>query len=181
MDEIGVEFTVAATDIDETPSVGEDPVTYVRRLAIGKANAFEIQPDDVVIAADTTVDVDGEILAKPDDEVDAMRLLSLLSGRTHLVHTGVAVRYGDVIAADVATTAVTFRPLSDDTLQQYIRTGEPMGKAGAYGIQGEAGAFVDGIDGSITNVIGLPISLLDELMTKVGLSLAALADPGVTS
>ncbi len=172
--QIGLEFTIAPTDVDETPRSGEDPVSYVRRLAIDKAHAAPDDPRSVVIAADTTVDVDGQILAKPDDEADARRMLKLLSGRVHRVHTGVAVRYDGRTAVDVETTFVKLLPITDEMLEHYIATGEPMGKAGAYAIQGQAAAFIDGVQGSITNVIGLPMRLLTRLMTAVGAPLADL-------
>ena len=176
LDQLGVEFHVAPTDIDETPRPGEAPAAYVRRLAFDKAGAAPAEPGDIVIAADTTVDVDGQILAKPTDTDDARRMLKLLSGRVHRVHTGTAVRYGGQTLVDVGTTLVKLQPITDSLLDWYIGTGEPMGKAGAYAIQGEAAVLIDGVQGSITNVIGLPIALLDTLMVQHGLSLAALAN-----
>lgn len=173
--QVGLEFVVAPSDIDESVLPGESAVDYVRRLAIEKAAAADAAPGDVVIAADTTVDVDGAILGKPDDEADARRMLKMLSGRAHRVHTGVAVRRGDDVASDVGTTYVKLQPITDSLLDWYIATGEPMGKAGAYAIQGEAAVLVDGVQGSITNVIGLPLAVLDRLMTSLGLSLADLA------
>lgn len=172
LEQIGLGFTAVPTDIDESVRGREHPVAYVRRLAIAKAEAAPAEPADVVIAADTTVDVDGRILAKPDDEADARRMLELMSGRTHRVHTGLAVRSGGRTVAAVATTRVTLTAITDDLMDWYIGTGEPMGKAGAYAIQGEAAVLVDEVQGSITNVIGLPMALLDELMTSIGLSLA---------
>ena len=111
---IGCEFIVDASDIDETEHAGEDPVAYVQRVAIGKARAFHALPDDLIIAADTTVDVDGRILAKPVDADDARRMLALLNGRTHLVHSAIAVRFANTCEFGVETTAVTFRSLSSD-------------------------------------------------------------------
>lgn len=175
LDQIGLGFVVAPSDIDESVRSGESAIDYVRRLAIEKAVSADALLDDVVIAADTTVDVDGAILGKPDDEADARRMLKMLSGRAHRVHTGVAVRFGANIAADVGTTYVKLQPITDSLLTWYIGTGEPMGKAGAYAIQGEAAVLVDGVQGSITNVIGLPLAVLDRLMTSLGLSLAGLA------
>ena len=175
LDQIGLDFVVAPSDIDESVRPGESAVDYVRRLAVEKAVAADADPDDVVIAADTTVDVDGAILGKPDDAADAPRMLKMLSGRAHRVHTGVAVRFGDDVASDVGTTFVKLQPITDSLMEWYIGTGEPMGKAGAYAIQGEAAVLVDGVQGSITNVIGLPLAVLDRLMTSLGLSLADLA------
>jgi septum formation protein len=163
---LGLDFVVEAMDIDESELPGEDPVTYVRRVASEKAMAFAARPDDLVIAADTTVDVDGQILAKPEDEADARRMLRLISGRSHLVHTGVAVRRGGQVVAAVATTSVTVVSISDAQLDWYIGTGEPFGKAGAYALQGAAAILVDRVAGSVSNVIGLPLGLLDELVWR---------------
>jgi septum formation protein len=163
---LGLDFVVAAMDIDESELPGEDPLTYVLRVATAKAAAFVGAADDLVIAADTTVDVDGEILAKPEDEADARRMLQLVSGRTHLVHTGVAVRYGEQVLSAVGTTSVTMVSISDAQLDWYIGTGEPFGKAGAYALQGAAAILVDRVAGSVSNVIGLPLVLLDELVWR---------------
>lgn len=180
--QLGVRFVVAPADIDETELAGEDPLTYVLRLAIGKASAAAgqagIAAGDMVIAADTTVDVDGEILAKPVDDHDARRMLGLLSGRTHTVHTGVAVRIGARTEAEVATTAVTMVDVDEARLQWYLATGEPFGKAGAYAIQGAGSVLVERIEGSVTNVVGLPLTLLDRLLARFGTSLTVLASPG---
>ena len=176
---LGVPFVVVPADIDETELPGEDPVSYVNRLALGKAKAVglldAVQPDDIVIAADTTVDVDGEILAKPVDDDDARRMLGMLSGRAHNVHTGVAVRCGTAVHAQVATTVVTMVDIDASRLQWYLGTGEPFGKAGAYAIQGAGSVLVERIDGSVTNVVGLPLTMLDRLLGSVGSSLTALA------
>lgn len=179
---LGVPFVVVPADIDETEIDGEDPVTYVHRLAIGKSDAVSaldaVRPDDIVIAADTTVDVDGEILAKPCDADDARRMLGLLSGRAHSVHTGVAVRRGEHVAVEVATTFVTMVDIDEVRMHWYLGTGEPFDKAGAYAIQGAGSLLVERIDGSVSNVVGLPLAVLDRLLRGVGTSLAALATPG---
>ena len=174
---IGLTFVVLPSDIDETEHPGEDPATYVRRVAIEKAMAAEAHETDIVIAADTTVDVDGTILAKPLDDDDAHRMLTLLGGRTHRVHTGVAVRYQGRVVSDVATTLVTFVPLDPPLLDWYIATGESHGRAGAYAIQGAAALLVQGVQGSVTNVIGLPLELLDSLLGEAGVSLLGLLTP----
>ena len=174
--QLGLVFVVSPSDIDESELPGEDPVAYVRRLAADKAEAASSGPDDVVIAADTTVDVDGTILAKPEDEADARRMLQMLSGRAHRVHTGVAVRYRGSVIADVATTMVKIAPITSHTLDWYIATGEPFGKAGAYAIQGEGAGLVEGVQGSTSNVIGLPLALLDALFTQHGLSLPEMVE-----
>ena len=175
--QIGMSFEVMPTDIDETEHPGEDPVSYVRRLAIEKALAAVVGVDVVVIAADTTVDLDGMILAKPADDADALRMLGLLAGRTHQVHTGVAIRYQGRMVAEVNTSLVSMKASDDQWLRWYVATGEPHGKAGAYGIQGAAAVFVDSVQGSVTNVIGLPLSLLEQLLSEVGVSLLRLLTP----
>lgn len=166
---LGVEFTVVPADIDESVVDGEDPVGYVRRLAIAKAHAVAVQhPAHVVIAADTTVDVDGEILGKPTDHDDAARMLRLLAGHTHHVHTGVAVQRGEQTEAGVESTAVTFAPLTDATIEWYLGTGESFDKAGGYAMQGAGAVLVERVDGSVSNVIGLPLTLLLRLSADAG-------------
>jgi septum formation protein len=176
---VGLEFEVLPADIDETTRPGETPADYVARLSHEKAAAVAARCDAgaVVVAADTTVDVDGRILEKPVDDADARRMLSLLSGRTHLVHTGVAVSWFPETRARgtrtcVVETAVRFVELTDRAIDWYLATGEHAGKAGAYGIQGAAGAFVERIDGSVTNVIGLPLA------ETLALLAAAVGSPG---
>jgi septum formation protein len=164
---VGLEFEVVPADIDEATLPGEAPPDYVARLSNEKASvvAERVGGGAIVIAADTTVDVDGRILEKPIDDPDARRMLRLLSGRTHLVHTGVTTlsfgvgsgKTGSPVTV-VVETAVRFVELTDRAIEWYLATGEHAGKAGAYGIQGAAGAFVERIDGSVTNVIGLPLA-----------------------
>jgi nucleoside triphosphate pyrophosphatase len=169
--QIGVRFAVRIPDIDEAPGEGEDPVEYVRRLASAKANSVIATPDELVIAADTTVDVGSVILGKPLDDRDASSMLRRLSGRTHHVHTGVVVRLRDQEFVEVCTTAVTFVELDDSTVDWYVSTGEPMGKAGAYAIQGAGAALVSHVDGSVSNVIGLPLHIVVELAGFAGVEL----------
>ena len=168
---LGVEFTTASPDVDESPLPGEDPVAYVRRLALDKAHTVAAGPDVLVIAADTTVELDGEILAKPDDDEHARVMLRGLSGRTHLTHTGVALRLGTRTVEEVVTTAVTFARLTDAEIDWYVATGEPLDKAGAYALQGAAGVFVERIDGSVSNVVGLPLHAVHELARRLGVTL----------
>jgi len=175
--QLGIRFDITPADIDETERPGEDPVTYVRRLAVEKAAVGEFADEDIVIAADTTVDVDGEILAKPEDEADARRMLGLISGRTHDVHTGVAVRHRGRTEVAVATTLVTMVPIDEARMRWYVGTGEPFGKAGAYAMQGAASALVERIDGSVSNVIGLPLAVLDAVLARFDLTLVTLAAP----
>ena len=166
--EMGLTFTVKCADVDEDLPLGIAPCDAVTMLSDRKCRA--VLPSTAgcaVIAADTVVALDGEILGKPKDAADAHRMLAALSGRTHEVFTGVAVGYGDIVTVRAARTAVTFRPMSDEEISAYIATGEPMDKAGAYGIQGGAGRFVAATDGDIDNVIGLPTRLLAEMLGEL--------------
>jgi septum formation protein len=172
----GLTFAVRAPDIDESPLDGESPVDYVRRLASEKAAAVDPAPDEFVIAADTTVDLDSQILGKPLDDREAARMLRRLSGRTHHVHTGVAVRHDGRHFVEVCSTLVTFVTLDEPTIEWYISTGEPMGKAGAYALQGAGAALVSTVHGSVSNVIGLPMHLLLELAARGGIALLASGD-----
>ena len=158
----GIAFDVDTADVDETPRAGEAPDVYVRRLALAKARAVAGRhPACLVLGADTTVVVDGTILGKPVDAADARAMLRRLSGRAHQVLTGVAlVRDGRTVEVDVAVTDVWFAPMTDADVDAYVANGEPMDKAGAYGIQGRASRFVTRIDGSYSNVVGLPVALV---------------------
>jgi nucleoside triphosphate pyrophosphatase len=162
--QLGLTFAVVAPDVDETPRPGERPGELVRRLAAAKAAAVDGDP---VLAADTTVEVDGEILGKPLDADDARRMLRRLSGRSHRVHTGVAVRAGERLGLDVVTTIVTFVPLQPAVIEWYVGTGEPLDKAGAYAIQGHGGAFVEHVRGSVSNVVGLPLTSVARLLQQL--------------
>lgn len=155
----GFEFTVRAADIDETPRDRESPRTYVLRLAEEKARAVPACEDETVLAADTTVVLGNEIMGKPADAADAARMLRALAGQRHEVVTAICLKRGDRLALDVSSTAVWFANLSDIEIAEYVASGEPMDKAGAYGIQGLASRFIDRIDGSYTNVVGLPVAL----------------------
>jgi septum formation protein len=168
---IGVRFTVREPDIDESPLDGELPVAYVTRLAAAKVAAVGAAPDDLVIAADTTVDVDAHILGKPVDDVEAASMLRRLSGRTHRVHTGVAVRRNGVELIESCTTQVTFVTLDEPTISWYVSTGEPVGKAGAYALQGAGAALVSSVAGSVSNVIGLPMHTVVQLAARCGVAL----------
>jgi septum formation protein len=163
----GVVFDVAPARVDESILSGETPADYVRRVAEDKARAVhEQRRDRVVLAADTTVVVDRHILGKPADAADARRMLSLLSGRAHQVMTAVAIAGPGDARQDtrVETTTVEFATLSDDEISWYVASGEPMDKAGAYAIQGLASRFVTRIDGSYSNVVGLPVALVYEML-----------------
>lgn len=162
----GFEFEVDAADVDETQRVGEDAEDYVRRLAEEKASAVfarrGAEDSDsrplVVLGADTSVVCDGEVLGKPADARDAERMLRRLSGRAHRVLTGVAVATRAGVVNDVVTTEVTFLEIAEGEIEAYCATGEPLDKAGAYGIQGYAARWVPRIDGCYFNVMGLPIA-----------------------
>lgn len=157
LESAGLDFDVVPADIDETPLDGESPTEYVLRVAAEKAEEVG-GPDRVVLAADTTVEAEGRILAKPVDDVDARRMLRLLSGNVHRVHTGIAVAVGGSIQQRLVTTAVHFVDLTPEVIDWYVATGEPHDKAGAYAIQGRAAAFVESVHGSVTNVVGLPLA-----------------------
>ena len=163
----GFSFDVLATDVDETPRPHEDPAAYVERLAIDKAKAvLALRPAARVLGADTTVTIDGEILGKPVDTADATRMLRLLSGRTHLVHTGVAVASDRGIQSAVDTTRVWFDAMTDEDISWYVATGEPVDRAGAYAIQGFASRFIPRIEGSYSNVVGLPVAMVSSILKK---------------
>jgi septum formation protein len=177
----GFTFEVCPAHIPEEPRPGEDPVTYVTRLAREKAQAvYEQQrtgnreqgtenPIDaadgiVVLGADTTVTLDGHILEKPRDAEDAARMLRMLSGRTHRVITGVAVVDGQGCEVAAEVTAVQFAKLSEQEVAAYIATGEPMDKAGAYGIQGLAAKWIPRVEGCYFNVVGLPLAVVSAML-----------------
>jgi septum formation protein len=163
----GFEFDIAPTDVDETPGVAESPEGYARRVARDKAIAARArcQPTHgVVLAADTVVVVDGQILGKPKNSDDARRMLRLLSGGVHEVHTAVVVSTPTGERAELVTTRVRFVPLDDAEIDWYVASGEPEGKAGAYAIQGRAARFIDRIEGSWSNVVGLPLATVARML-----------------
>jgi len=163
----GISFEVLATDIDETPHPDEAPAAYVERLAIEKARAvFRLRPDARVLGADTTVTIDGEILGKPEDDADARRMLGLLNGRAHDVHTGIAVVSSSGVRSAVDTTRVWFAVMTDEDISWYVATGEPADRAGAYAIQGLASRFIPRIEGSYSNVVGLPVALVSSILEE---------------
>ena len=162
--QLGVALEVVPADIDETPQTNELPVKYVERLAREKAHAIAATHSGIVVGADTTIDIDNEIFGQPVDEHDAARMLRRLSGRTHRVHTGVAVHSNGTVQSLVTTTLVTFVPVTDELLRWYLETGEWQGKAGAYAIQGLGASLVEGIRGSYSNVVGLPLRETAQLL-----------------
>jgi septum formation protein len=169
---LGLDFTVAPADIDETEHAGEAPVDYVGRVATAKVlavvEALGAPGGTCVLGADTTVDVDGAILAKPVDDAHARRMLAMLAGRTHQVHTGVVTWHSGTVRSVTVTTDVTFAPLDDAQINWYLAIGEHRDKAGAYGMQGAGGALVTGIEGSPSNVIGLPLAETVGLLRAAG-------------
>ncbi len=163
----GIEFTVKTADIEETMDKILPP-DVVRDLAIQKAAAVNCADGDAVIAADTVVSVDGKILGKPKDEEDAKNMLRMLSGRMHEVYTGVCVRCGNMSESFSERTEVYFKKLSEKQIENYVKTGEPMDKAGAYGIQGKGALLITHICGDFFNVVGLPVSKLYDLLERSG-------------
>lgn len=166
-------FTVAAPNVDESVEGGLSPAEIVERLSRRKAAAAAERagPDDLIIAADTVVALDGAVLGKPRDEADAFAMLSALSGREHHVYTGVTVRQGDKTVTRHEETAVAFREISPEEIRGYVATGEPMDKAGAYGIQGIGALLVKGIRGDYCNVMGLPVFRLGRILLEFGVDL----------
>jgi len=164
----GIDFDVRPADIDEAIRPGEAPGDYVSRLAEAKARAVhERDGNQTVLAADTAVVVDGQILAKPMDEADAKRMLRMIGGRTHEVLTAVSIFHpGEIVDTRMDTTTVEFAELSDADIEWYVSSGEPMDKAGAYAVQGLASRFVTRVEGSYSNVVGLPIALVYQMLTN---------------
>jgi len=163
----GFRFEVIPAHINEDVRPDEDPIAYVIRLAREKARAVREQlndPQAIVLGADTTVTLDGHILAKPEDPADAIRMLRMLSGRTHRVITGVAVETADRTEVAAEVTGVKFVTLREEEIADYVSTGEPMDKAGAYGIQGYAARWIPRIEGCYFNVVGLPVALVSNML-----------------
>ena len=176
LDQIGVQYQSQSMDIDESILEDEAPKDYVLRLAREKAQAgIETNPNMLVLAADTSVVVAGNILGKPDNDQVAHDMLRQLSGSAHQVLTGIALAKNInaklCIESQVVVTEVYFSDLTDHQIEQYIKTSEPMGKSGAYGIQGKAALFVERIEGSYSNVVGLPLAETGKLLERFGVSL----------
>ncbi|WP_373081985.1 nucleoside triphosphate pyrophosphatase [Zhongshania sp.] len=170
LQQIGIQFQVIAADIDETPFFAEDAVDYVQRMAAEKAMAVVSRAASLpVLAADTSVIVDGEILGKPDNRAHAVAMLTRLSGRGHQVMTAVALYVGGQLRQRLSVTEVVFANLSPAQIYAYVDTGEADDKAGAYGIQGFAGQFVEHISGSYSGVVGLPLHETAALLSEAGI------------
>ncbi|MBQ7406660.1 MAG: septum formation protein Maf [Clostridia bacterium] len=165
--DMGFALTVKTKEVDESLPIGTSPYDGVRLLAIKKGAAVVSEIGDAipVLSADTLVELNGEPLGKPVDAADAVRMLSALSGSVHYVHTGVCIHYKGKCYAETDTTAVHFRPLSKEEIGLYVASGAPMDKAGAYGIQGAAGAFVSRIEGDFDTVVGLSSRLVKKLLS----------------
>jgi len=165
---VGIEHDVRPANIDESYLPGETPREHAERLAREKASALEL-PDAVTIGSDTIVVVDGDVLGKPRDREHAQAMLRRLSGRSHVVMTAVAVRWQGNLVSGLEEVGVTFRALTDDEIDRYISTGEPMDKAGAYGIQGYGATIVERVEGDYFAVMGLALNLLVRLLRASGL------------
>ena len=178
LEQMGVrDFTVRPAVGEEKADPGLSPAELVEALSRQKAAevAAGAAPEDIVIAADTVVSVDGRVLGKPRDREDAEKMLSALSGREHTVYTGLTVRRGDEAVTEYEATAVRFRPLTAQEISNYVATGEPMDKAGAYGIQGYGCLLVEGISGDYFNVVGLPVCRLGKILARFGVEPLRLA------
>lgn len=162
-----IPFTIRVADIDETMDHTKSPCDEVARVSRLKALAVERQPEDIVIAADTIVVCDGTVLGKPRSEAEAVSMLQLLSGRDHQVMTGCTVLRGDRAETFTEVTDLHFRPLSRREIENYVASGEPMDKAGSYGIQGGAALFCERMAGDYYNVMGLPVCRLGQVLRQV--------------
>jgi septum formation protein len=169
---IGLEFVVEPSNVVEVRQEGEAPEEYVARLSREKAHALAVlHPSEWIIAADTTVLLGDELLEKPIDKADAARMLGTIAGRTHTVYTGVTLVNLEKEHHDtrIAESEVRMLPLSDRDIEWYVRTGEPLDKAGAYAVQGIGAMFIDSIHGSYTNVVGLPLATLFQMLRRAGI------------
>lgn len=164
----GIPFRVAVPGVAEIRIEGEGPAAYVERLAREKALAVSAETGDWVLAADTTVALDEHVLEKPENPADAARMLRLLSGRVHEVLTGVCVRHAALLVSGVEVTRVEFAALTDDEIEDYAHSGEPLDKAGGYAIQGRASKFIPRIEGCYFNVVGLPVARVYRMLREAG-------------
>lgn len=172
LEKFGIDFILDPAAGPETPPAGASAEETVRALSAAKAAQIAVRhPDDIVIGADTVVELHGEILGKPRDREDAFRMLRALAGSEHRVWTGVTLACGGELVSEAEMTRVRFRDMTDREINAYIGTGEPMDKAGAYGYQGYAGLFVERIDGDYFNVVGLPLCRLGRMLESLGVTL----------
>ncbi len=164
----GIAFVTRPADVHEERRPGEPPADYVRRLALDKALAVKAGEGEIILGADTTVVAGDHVLEKPRDFADARRMIELLSGRAHEVITGICLRSAARTIVDSAATRVVFAPLEQAEMDEYVASGEPMDKAGAYAIQGLAAKFIERIDGEYFNVVGLPVALVFRRLKEFG-------------
>ena len=171
--QLGLNFIVLPADINESVSPDEQEIDYVQRMAESKAKVVrQSRPaSDIVVAADTTVCIDGKILGKPKNQADCLEMLACLSGRIHMVYTAVVVSQLDFIGSALSTSEVSFREISQAEALKYWQTGEPKDKAGSYAIQGKGAVFVTKLSGSYTGVVGLPLFELSQLLRETDVSL----------
>ena len=167
MNSVGWAFTKDVPDIDESEREGEDPATYVQRLAKEKAEAVAAShPGGIILAADTTVVIDDQIISKPTDVDDARRMIRMLSGNWHEVLTGIAVMKNSSVDVGMESTRVKFASMNDAEIEFLVKKGDPLDKAGAYAVQAQAALFIEGIEGDYWNVVGLPISLVYRMVVE---------------
>ena len=171
LEKLNFSFVIDPPDIDESPFKNESPIVYVQRISAAKADLVAQRHDQqcIVIAADTTVELNGEIFGQPRDLDEARLMIHKLSSKTHKVHTAISVRYNQEFANSVDTASVTMREVSCELLEWYIGTGESIGKAGAYAVQGHGAALVTDVTGEIGTVIGLPVGLLLGMLGNLGI------------
>ena len=171
LEKLNFSFVIDPPDIDESPFENESPIVYVQRISAAKADLVAQRHDQqcIVIAADTTVELNGEIFGQPRDLDEARFMIHKLSSKTHKVHTAISVRYNQEVANSVDTASVTMREVSSELLEWYIGTGESIGKAGAYAVQGHGAALVADVTGEIDTVIGLPVGLLLGMLGNLGI------------
>lgn len=165
---LGYEFVVKSSDCDETTNITE-PSSLVKELSLRKAKAINFNKDDTVIGSDTVVAIDGKILGKPTDQNDAINMLKMLSGKTHTVYTGVTIINNITKITECISCDVTFKNMTDKEISTYVESGEPMDKAGAYGIQGKGSAFVEKINGDYFAVVGFPCCYVNSVLNKLGI------------
>ena len=171
LEKLGLEFEIRSAPQEEEMDPNKDVVSEVGRVSAAKALSVPASDDELVISSDTVVDLDGVVLGKPVSEEEARRMLASLSGRGHVVHTAVTVKKGDRIRTEVSSTAVWFRELTDGEIDAYVRSGEPMDKAGAYGAQGLGSLLVQRIDGDFFTVMGLPVCTLGQMLKEFGVDI----------
>ena len=172
LEQVGLKFTVEVSDFDETQIKFKTPQEMVKKLSLEKAKVIAAKnPDAIIIGADTTVIIKNEIIGKPTSKQDAVRILKLLSGNVHEVVTGFAVISGKKSVTKHVTSKVKFKKLSEAEIKAYVKTGEPMDKAGGYGIQDKGGLFVEDIQGDYSNVVGLPIFAVSEVLKQFGVEI----------